>query len=409
MSLERLIAQYEAYPYPARDPRDEAKRLVTGSPSHLDEVNHYVFGGRLDHGRPLRALVAGGGTGDGTIQLAQQMADAGNPGRVIYLDLSAAARRIAEARAAARRLANIDFRTGSLLDPMDESFDYIDCCGVLHHLPDPAAGLAALAARLNPGGGVGIMVYAPYGRTGVYPMQHALRALTQGLPPKDAVALARRLLTGAPKTNWLLNNPHVSDHRGPDADLYDLLLHSCDHPFTVAELSALAASAGLAVAALIAPAAYEPANWIKDPRVLKRLEGMDFLTRAALAEQLCGSMTKHVAYLVRPERLGEAVARADSPEAVPVLRDIDGPALARALPANGVIDIELAGGVFPLVLPRLAGPMLRVIDGAASLARIHEQVATAVGGGLTWEAFKAQFDRLYTAFNSAGKMYIRIL
>lgn len=409
MSLERLIAQYEAYPYPARDPRDEAKRLVTGSPSHLDEVNHYVFGGRLDHARPLQALVAGGGTGDGTIQLAQQMADAGNPGRVVYLDLSAAARRIAEARAAARRLANIDFRTGSLLDPMDESFDYIDCCGVLHHLPDPAAGLAALAARLNPGGGVGIMVYAPYGRTGVYPMQHALRALTQGLPPKDAVALARRLLTGAPKTNWLLNNPHVSDHRGPDADLYDLLLHSCDRPFTVAELGALAASAGLAVAALIAPAAYEPANWIKDPRVLKRLDGMDFLTRAALAEQLCGSMTKHVAYLVRPERLGEAVARADNPEAAPVLRDIDGPALARALPANGVIDIELAGGVFPLVLPRLAGPMLRVIDGAASLARIHEQVATAVGGGLTWEAFKAQFDRLYTAFNSAGKMYIRIL
>ena len=30
-----LAAQYEAYPYPARDPRDEAKRLIIGSPSHL--------------------------------------------------------------------------------------------------------------------------------------------------------------------------------------------------------------------------------------------------------------------------------------------------------------------------------------------------------------------------------------
>ncbi len=55
--------QYEAYPYPARDPSDEAKRLVTGSPSHLDEINHYLFAGARDFAEPFRALVAGGGTG----------------------------------------------------------------------------------------------------------------------------------------------------------------------------------------------------------------------------------------------------------------------------------------------------------------------------------------------------------
>ena len=37
-----LIEQYEAYPYPARDPADEAKRLIEGSPSHLLEINHYI-------------------------------------------------------------------------------------------------------------------------------------------------------------------------------------------------------------------------------------------------------------------------------------------------------------------------------------------------------------------------------
>lgn len=407
MSLDHLIAQYEAYPYPARDPRDEAKRLITGSPSHLDEVNHYVFAGRLDHRRPLRALVAGGGTGDGTIQIAQQMADAGNPGRVVYLDLSAAARKIAEARAAVRGLTNIEFRTGSLLNPGEEIYDYIDCCGVLHHLPDPAAGLTALAARLDPGGGMGIMVYAPLGRTGVYPMQSALRALTRGLPPKEQVALARRVLAASPKTNWLLNNPHVSDHRGPDADLYDLLLHSCDRPYTVTELGELAASAGLGVAALISPAAYDPAHWIKDPRLLKRLEGMDFLAKAALAEQLSGAMTKHVAYLTRPERLPQATARPDGADAVPVPRDIDSPALAKALPLGGVLEIELLGTAFPLALPRLAGPILRHVDGVADLASIHARVAAATGGDLTWETFKAQFDRLYATLNGFNKMLIR--
>lgn len=31
----RLAAQYEAYPYPQRDPREEARRLIVGSPGHL--------------------------------------------------------------------------------------------------------------------------------------------------------------------------------------------------------------------------------------------------------------------------------------------------------------------------------------------------------------------------------------
>ena len=34
--------QYEAYPYPA----EERLRSIAGSPRHIDEVNHYVFGGR---------------------------------------------------------------------------------------------------------------------------------------------------------------------------------------------------------------------------------------------------------------------------------------------------------------------------------------------------------------------------
>ena len=166
-----LAAQYEAYPYPARDPRDESRRLVIGSPSHLREIDHWVFGAARPAARALRVLVAGGGTGDGTIMLAQQLADSGRPGEILYLDRSDAARAVAEARAAARGLGSIRFQAGSLLDLPGSGlgpFDYIDCCGVLHHLPDPEAGLAALGSVLAPGGGLGLMLYAPHGRTGVY-------------------------------------------------------------------------------------------------------------------------------------------------------------------------------------------------------------------------------------------------
>ncbi|RJF83295.1 class I SAM-dependent methyltransferase [Azospirillum cavernae] len=410
MSIDDLRAQYEVYPYPARDPADEKKRLVTGSPSHLDEITHYVFGGRLPADRPLRVLVAGGGTGDGAIMLAQQLADSDHPGHVAYVDLSDASRAIAEARAAARGLTNITFQRGSLLEldavtAQDGPFDYIDCCGVLHHLPDPSAGLRSLAGALAPGGGIGLMVYAPLGRTGVYPMQAALRAMTDGLPPAEKVALARRLIQHLPASNWLLNNPFVSDHRQADANLYDLLLHSCDRPYTVPELAALADSAGLAIGSLIDPIRYEPSTWVRDPRVLKRLDGLSWLERAAWAEQMCGSMTKHIAYLLRPADLANAVAKLDGPDVIPVLRDLDGAALAKGLPPGGSLEVEVLGTVLPLPLPRLAGPILARVDGKATLADIHAAIAPATGA--TWEAFFTQVQALFTALNGVGKMYLR--
>ena len=39
-------------------------------------------------------------------------------------------------------------------------FDYVNCVGVTHHLPDPAAALRGLAKHaLSPRGGLGLMVY----------------------------------------------------------------------------------------------------------------------------------------------------------------------------------------------------------------------------------------------------------
>jgi len=235
--MSDVAAQYEAYPYPERDPADEAKRLITGSPSHPLEIDHHVFGGKRDWRKPLRALVAGGGTGDALIQLAQVLTTANRPYQITYVDLSRASRKIAEQRAKVRGLKNITFKTGSLLDaPEMGQFDYIDCCGVLHHLPDPQAGFDALAQALAPDGGLGFMVYAPYGRSGVYPLQQAFGALFAGLDPEQRLAQAKVIFAKLPKSHPFLRNQHVLDHKQGDAGFYDLLLHSQDRPFDVAGL-----------------------------------------------------------------------------------------------------------------------------------------------------------------------------
>jgi cyclopropane fatty-acyl-phospholipid synthase-like methyltransferase len=61
-------------------------------------------------------LVAGGGTGDATVMLAQQLADAGGPAEIVHVDLSDASLGLAEARVRARGLTNVTFNRMSLLD-----------------------------------------------------------------------------------------------------------------------------------------------------------------------------------------------------------------------------------------------------------------------------------------------------
>ncbi len=307
----QLAAQYEAFPYPKRDPAEEAKRLVIGSPGHLREIDYWVFGAHRPRSRPLDALIAGGGTGDATIMLAQQLARAGRPGTVTWLDRSSSALATARGRAGARGLSNIAWEQRSLLDLPNSGlgpFDYVDCCGVLHHLPDPAAGLRALLSVLKPDGGLGLMVYAPHGRTGVYMVQDALRLLAPPeQPPASRLDIARRVMRHLPESAWLRRNTYFGDHiEGGDAGLYDLLLNPRDVAFSVPQLHALLEDAGLRVTCWLEPMRYDPLTWLPDPKLRARMESLDPVARAALAEALCGNMSTHVVYCVRKRELSPA-------------------------------------------------------------------------------------------------------
>jgi SAM-dependent methyltransferase len=403
-----VAQQYQTYPYPARDPAEERRRLITGSPSHLAEIRHYLYAGRLDPARHgFRALVAGGGTGDAAIMLAQQLADAGG-GEVVYLDLSERARAIAERRAEVRGLTNIAFHTASLLDLPAlglGDFDYVDCCGVLHHLDDPEAGVRALRAVLKDGGGIGLMVYAPYGRTGVYPMQEMLHRLGGDRPLSERVGQARRLWAALPASNWLKRNPFVGDHKRSDAELVDLLLHARDRPYTVAELTDLLAQGGLRPAALIEPARYDPASYLTDPQLLRPLDGADWLTRAGFAETLAGNLKKHVAYAV-PAARPDPVAAPDDLALVPVPHGLDAADLARRMGRDPVLTANFDGLKLRFPLPRRAPAMLRRIDGATPVGAILDTLQ-ADDPRLDRAQALAEWRRSYAAFNGTNTLLLR--
>lgn len=316
--------QYETFPYPLRDPEDDRKRLVTTLGGNLDGISHFAFGGRRDFSKPMRVLVAGGGTGDALIYLAQQLADRGCPAEVFYVDLSTASRAIAEKRAAIRGL-DITFVTGSLLEVgtlAPGPYDYIDCSGVLHHLPDPDAGLAALAAQLAPGGAMGIMLYGTLGRSGVYSTQALLRTLAPDtLPAAERLAIFRKVMASLPTTNLLRNNPVLGiTPQTDDNELFDMFLHSQDRSYTVEEIGRFAEGADLRVTSFIPLAQYDPAGVCGDPQLLKRLDGKSLLERAAVAEALHCLSQMHVFYLVRANNRA-AIPSPTDPAAIPVWHD----------------------------------------------------------------------------------------
>lgn len=392
--MDPVTRRSEAYPYPARDPAKETERLAIGSPSHPLEIDHFIFGGKRDWTQPTRILVAGGGTGDALVMMAQVFADWGARVDLHYLDMSGASRQIAEARMSARGLG-ATFHTGDILTaPELGMFDYIDCCGVLSHLADPDAGAAALVQALAPGGGLGLMVNAPYGRSGVYEMQAALKVLVGEDEPKQQVALTKNLMGALPPTNLLARNPFVQDHvEAGDAGLYDLLLHSRDRAYDVDGVYDLLDRAGLSLTSFVMPGRYAPSVLIMDETLRARADELAPRPAAALAERLAGNIKTHVFYAV-PKGTEEGRIAQIHGSAVPNLVGPKGAELAKSVWERGGFDISVDGLTVRRHVPKEAAGIFPAIDGKRSLNEIAQMM------GWDQKTFITRFTNLYQPLNN---------
>jgi len=291
---------YEEYPYPERNPEDEKNRLVAVGIDSLDVINHYSHEGKKNFLKGIRVLIAGGGTGDSTIFLAEQLRD--TKSEIIYVDMSEASMKIAQERASIRGLTNITWIHDSLLNiPMLGlgKFDHISCTGVLHHLEDPVAGIKALESVLSDNGSINIMVYAHYGRTSVYQVQDLMRMINHNeTSMNNEISNCRKVLKGLSATHWhKLANMHEEDL--PDIELYDLYLHSQDRAYTVPELYEFAESANLKLIKLLGLGVvggndiYNPDIYIEDEGMRASLKKLNLMQRQAAAEILNGRILMH--------------------------------------------------------------------------------------------------------------------
>ena len=308
-----VAEQYERLPYPY----DGHRLLDSVIGCSMKELNYFLFGGRRKFSETgLNILVAGGGTGGGSVVFALALMEHGIPGVVVHLDLSANSIRLARETATAHgALERIRYVQGSLLDVNQDvavmqhapnGFDLIVSTGVLHHLESPSDGLRSLGRALAPGGGMFVMVYGLYGRTGVYPMQEALRLLAPrkgGLDHQDRVNLARRIVAAIPDNHPIhtgLNGGYDLHVDNDDAPFYDLLMHSQDVAFTVDSFLRMADQAGnVEVLDFVHSAKYEPSQRLRPAAGLEHssLASLERFQRYAVGECLSGRIQKHFVYL----------------------------------------------------------------------------------------------------------------
>ena len=156
--------QYEENPYPRwiKLPRAEKARSLEGYLRHqfpLASLRPIPKGGAID------ILIAGCGTGQESIETAQQFPEA----QVLAVDLSLSSLSYAKRKTNERGLKNVEYAQADItqLGSLGRMFDIIVSVGVLHHLADPMGGLRELVALLRPGGLMLLGLYSERARQSV--------------------------------------------------------------------------------------------------------------------------------------------------------------------------------------------------------------------------------------------------
>lgn len=231
VSSDPVCEFYTSHPYPPPvDNLDRARDMWRDENVHRAE--YHLLWPHKEYRPDLDVLVAGCGTWQ-----AAKYALCHPAARVVGIDLSPTSLEHTEMLKRKYNLTNLEVRQLPLekTDDLDQRFDHIVCTGVLHHLVDPNAGLRALRSVLRSEGAMYLMVYAPYGRTGVYMLQEYCRRLGIGTSQQEINDLTA-VLDVLPEHHPLLSTLRGSrDSLNADA-LTDALLNPRDTSYSVPQL-----------------------------------------------------------------------------------------------------------------------------------------------------------------------------
>lgn len=298
--LDPITEFYTRHPYPSPVANLDRARDEWKDANRLRAEYHLLWPHRPYHAA-FDILIAGCGTWQ-----AAKYALCHPDARVVGIDVSATSIAYTQTLKQQYDLTNLEIaqlpleRAGEL----QREFDLIVCTGVLHHLADPDAGLRALRDTLTTDGAVYLMVYAPYGRTGVYMLQDYCRRLgieTSDREIHDLVATLEALPQHHPLVTLLRGSRDAAD---PDA-MADALLNPRDRAYSVPQLLDLIDRTGLTFGRWYWQAPYLPqcGAFASTPHA-NRLARLSSHEQYAAMELWRGTMTAH-SVIVHRGRIAE--------------------------------------------------------------------------------------------------------
>ena len=380
---------YERYPYPPPTDSLDNYRRRWQDPNRR-RADFHLFWPDKPYTEERTILIAGCGTSQAAKHAARCPA-----ARVIGIDFSATSVRHTEELKRKYDLRNLAVHQLSIdrVSDLELTFDEVVCTGVLHHLANPEAPLRALRDVLNPDGAMHLMVYAPYGRAGIYMLQEFCRSL--GIQAsddeiRDLVVALGALPVGHPLARLLREAPDFRQ----EAALADALLHPQDRAYSVPQLLDFIAGAGLEFSRWVRQAPYSPHCGVmaRLPQA-SRIAALEPAQQYAAAELFRGVMMRHSVIVRRDDRPGRSPAISFSGDAwldyVPVRVPDTVCVQERLPPGAAAVLINRAHTNTDIYLPIDAREkrLVDAIDGERSLGEIAGDEQHAV--------CRALFDRLW--------------
>ncbi len=297
---EEVRSFYERMPYPPPLTSLDQHRDLYKNPDRRRAHYHLMWPTEPVRGTQ-EILVAGCGTSQAA-RYALREPDA----RVTAIDVSDTSLRYTRELQRKYQLENLELHRLSIehVTELGRSFDHVVCTGVLHHLADPDEGLRALRHVLRPRGAMHLMVYALYGRTGIYMMQEYCRLLGVAASDGDLRDLGE-ILQKLPASHPIAGVMRGAvDINHPDA-LADALLHPSDRAYTVPQLHAWLERCGMSFGRWVEQAPYLPQCGMvaKTPHA-ERLASLPEPQQHAAVELLRGTMFRHNLIAYRDDRPG---------------------------------------------------------------------------------------------------------
>lgn len=253
ISEDPICEFYTNHPYPPPiENLERARELYQDE--NVPRAEFHLLWPNKEYRADLDVLVAGCGTWQ-----AAKYAFCHPAARVVGVDVSTTSLEHTERLKQQYNLTNVTTKQVPIenVNELDQRFDHIICTGVLHHLADPDAGLRALRSVLKPDGAMYLMVYAPYGRTGVYMIQDYCRRLGIGTSQQEINDLIAVLQRVPPHHPLLASQGGSRDFTNGDA-LADALLNPRDRSYSVPELYEFIERSGLTFARWYWQAPYLP-------------------------------------------------------------------------------------------------------------------------------------------------------